>query len=167
MDYPTRLFAPDRARSVCFTGHRELRHDISLIRDRVSERVYALWREGFHRFYSGGAYGFDLIAASAVVGCIRAGLEDIELVFALPFPGHDSRWHSEDREFLARLLPYAAEVVHVSPHYHTTAYALRNRYIIERSAACIAYYDTAAPRSGTGQTVRLARSEGLAVHILP
>ena len=164
-----RLIPPEeRAHSCCFTGHREMSGETRrLLVPKLSELTLRLYTEGYRRFYVGGAYGFDLLAAAAVVAIIRSGCSDAELVFAYPFPGHDSRWSSADRELLARLRSYAAEEIYVSQSYHPGAYAMRNRYMVERSSACVAYYLAGREQSGTGQTVRMAERAGHTIYRLP
>ena len=158
----------ERARACCFTGHREMsdetRRDIV---PKLSRLVFDLYSEGYRRFYVGGAYGFDLLAGAAVAAAIRAGCEGVELVLAYPFPGHDARWAEADRELLNRIRPYAAEEVYVSKSYYPSAYAMRNRYMVERSSACVAYYLPGREHSGTGQTVRMAERGGLKIYRLP
>ena len=154
----------DRRRACCFTGHREMPAGaLRQISDYLDELLPRLCERGFDRFYVGGAYGFDLLAAERVAALIDAGTHRPALVLALPFPGHDSRWYRGDRERLARVLTYA-ETVYVSQHYHTRAYAVRNRYMVEHSSLCIACLDPSRPRSGTAQTVSMARREGLTVY---
>ena len=70
------------------------------------------------------------------------------------------------RALLRRIASYAAEEVNVCPAYFPGAYAVRNRYMIERTSACVAYYLPGREQSGTGQTVRLAEQAGHKVYIL-
>ncbi len=161
------LPAGERARACCFTGHRSMTpEERRELTPRLGMLVLDLYREGYRRFYVGGAYGFDLLAGLAVVAAIRNGCKDIELVLACPFPGHDSRWQARDRELLRRIRAYASEEVCVCPVYFPGAYAARNRYMIERTSACVAYYLPGREQSGTGQTVRLAEQAGHKVYIL-
>lgn len=161
------LPAEERARACCFTGHRSItQSERRELIPRLGLLVLELYSEGYRRFYIGGAYGFDMLAGLAVAAAIRNGCRDIELVLAAPFPDHDSRWQKRDRELLRRIRSYASEVVCVSPVYFPGAYAARNRYMIEHSSACAAYYLPGREQSGTGQTVRMAEQAGLRMYML-
>lgn len=51
----------------CFTGHRRLPSDrIEQITKRLSDEIDNLYRQGVTEYISGGALGFDQIAASLI-----------------------------------------------------------------------------------------------------
>lgn len=55
----------------------------------------------------------------------------------------------------------ADDVIYVSEHYYDKCYYDRNAKMVEMSSYCICYLKN--EKSGTGQTVRLARKNGLDV----
>ena len=70
--------------SCCFTGHRRLpRSKLEYIVKQLDNEMENLMGQGVASFISGGAWGFDLIAASLVVAKRELG-HDVRLVFALP-----------------------------------------------------------------------------------
>ena len=74
--------------TVCFTGHRsipeEARASLANELDRVIAELYSL---GADTFISGGALGFDLIAACRTAR-FRAENDGVRLVLALPCRDH-------------------------------------------------------------------------------
>lgn len=58
----------EKAKTCCFTGHRRLPKDkIEQIVIRLNQEVDNLISQGVTDFISGGALGFDQIAASLIV----------------------------------------------------------------------------------------------------
>lgn len=57
--------------------------------------------EGIFRFYVGGALGVDMWAAEQLLYLKeQPGYQDIELIVALPFEGHDSKWDAMSKQRL-------------------------------------------------------------------
>lgn len=145
----------------CFTGHRRLPADkIEYIVKRLDNEIDILINQGVTEFISGGAVGFDLIAASLVAAKKEMG-QDIKLIFALPCKNQDANWGDKNKKLYRNLLNDADEIVYVSEEYHKMCMEQRNQYMVLHSAHCICAL--LRERSGTGQTVRMARREGLNV----
>ena len=62
-----------------FTGHRELPGDTAPLYDALLRHITALYDGGCTDFVSGGAMGFDLLAAEAVLA-LRPLYPDMRLV---------------------------------------------------------------------------------------
>ena len=63
-----------REKSCCFTGHRLLaKKKIEQIEKRLHEEIDRLINEGITDFISGGALGFNQIAASVVISKKQQG----------------------------------------------------------------------------------------------
>ena len=89
---------------VCaITGHRPSRFKFKYSEDyALCKKIKANMLEVFRklhdekevrRFYVGGALGVDMWAAEQILRLKeQPGYEDIELVVALPFVGHDAKW---------------------------------------------------------------------------
>ena len=59
----------DKISSCCFTGHRKLpANRMQGIRENLNYQIEKLITEGVTHFISGGALGFDQIAASEIIG---------------------------------------------------------------------------------------------------
>ncbi len=57
-----------KEKNCCFTGHRKLpQYKINYIIKRLDHEIENLIAQGVTDFISGGAMGFDLIAASAIL----------------------------------------------------------------------------------------------------
>lgn len=148
-------------RSCCFTGHRRIAADArDVLRGALREVIGVLYEEGFRRFYTGGALGFDTLAAEAVLSA-REKHSDIRLIIVRPCADQDRRWTREQRETYQTQLAAADETVLLSPAYWPGCMQMRNRYMVDHSELCVAY--GRREDSGTMQTVTLALSAGLPV----
>ena len=150
-----------KGETCCFAGHRMLpKEKIERILLRLDQEVEALIRQGVTTFLSGGALGFDQMAASLIVAKREMG-KGIRLVFALPCRNQDELWNAEQKKLYHHLLAEADEVIYVSEEYHEGCMKKRNRYMADHSAYCICA--ELRPYNGTGQTVAYAREEGAKV----
>ncbi len=95
--------------------------------------------------------------------------EDIELVVALPFEGHDAEWDSQSRSRLQFLITHSTETVVIGTKAESPAacYKKRNYYMVDNADCLLAVYDNArAIRSGTGMTVNYAKSRSLPITLI-
>ena len=144
---------------MCFTGHRFIASAESLaLRESVRETVRRLYGRGLRRFYSGGALGFDLLAAEEVL-LLRQTLPDLRLVFVLPCADQTESWKEDEVIRQRQLITLADETRVLSPHYYQGCMMVRNRYMVDRSSFCLCYLTQM--KGGTLSTVRYALEEGL------
>lgn len=145
----------------CFTGHRKLPQDkIEKIVLNLNREVESLIAQGVTDFISGGALGFDQVAASLIIAKKEMG-QRIRLIFALPCKNQDEFWADEQKRLYHGILAEADEVIYVSEEYANGCMKKRNRYMVDRSAYCICAL--LHPLSSTEQMVRYARQKGLMV----
>lgn len=148
-------------RTCCFSGHRKLpaakKEDIQI---NLNHEISELIKQGVTNFISGGALGFDQMAASLVIEKKKAGA-NIRLILALPCKDQDARWNARQKEAYKGLLSEADEIVYLSEEYEPGCMKKRNDYMVEHAAFCICAL--LHERSGTGQTIRYARKKGLRV----
>lgn len=145
----------------CFTGHRRLpKEKITHIVKRLDEEVENLICQGVTDFISGGALGFDQIAASLIVAKKEMGYP-VRLIFALPCRNQDELWNEDQKRLYYNLLTEADEIVYVSEEFDDVCMKRRNRYMVERSAYCVCALVRAF--GGTAQTEKYARQRGLRV----
>lgn len=145
----------------CFTGHRKLpANKIQTIVTNLDRELDALIENGVTDFMSGGALGFDQIAASLIVAKKEMG-KKLRLIFALPCKNQDAHWDEKQKELYQNLLGEADEIVYVSEDYDPFCMKRRNKYMVEHSAYCICAL--LHEKSGTAQTVRFARKKGLKI----
>lgn len=143
-----------------FSGHRILpaiKKDkiISLLERSIIEKYNA----GITDFISGGALGFDTIAAQTVIR-LKENLElygKMRLILFLPCYDSDINWNIDDQNILSAIKFYAdsIEVIEKSG-YTSTCLKNRNRKMVESSCCGIVYKTT--NHGGTGQTVAIAKS---------
>lgn len=147
-----------KSKTCCFTGHRRLPEDkIKSIIKNLDREVDNLIIQGVTNFISGGALGFDQVAASLIIAKKEMG-RDIRLIFALPCKNQDKLWNDEQKWLYRNLLAEADEIVYVSEEYSDGCMKKRNRYMIECSDYCICALLHAF--GGTDYTIRYARQKG-------
>ena len=133
---------------------------LSDVVERLVARIRALYEEGYRRFITGGAVGFDTIAARALL-VLKREYADLHFTMMIPCADQDAKWTDAQKSEYARHKAQADEVVLLSPHYFDGCMQARNAAMVNESSAVIAYLTR--PRSGTGHTVRLAQSAGARV----
>ena len=147
--------------TVCFTGHRsipeEARASLTNELDRVIADLYSL---GADTFISGGALGFDTMAAQTVLEP-REGHPEIRLELVLPCPGQSDRWGTLDISVYEEILAQADLVRYVSPYYFPGVLQLRNRELVRGASVCVGYLvDSHTHAGGTAYTVLQALADG-------
>lgn len=150
-----------RETTCCFTGHRDIPPDRSFdMILRLEEEMGRLVGLGVNHFISGGAWGFDLFAASEVLEWKRKG-HPLWLTFALPCKNHDYYWTEDQKEMFYQEADLADQIVYVSKQYSPDCMKKRNFYMVDQSAYCLCAL--LRSKSGTGQTVRYAREQGIQI----
>ncbi len=150
-----------KTNTCCFTGQRKLPKDkIKSIMSRLACEVENLIEEGVTTFISGGALGFDQVAASLIVAKKEMG-RNIRLVFVLPCKNQDKSWSTEQKKLYRNLLAEADELYYISEEYHADCIKERNCHMVDHSAYCIcaALY----PLTGADQTILYAKQQGIKV----
>lgn len=158
--------------TACFTGHRPEKFANSktdeLNIEEIKSMLYyeildAVKNGGYRIFISGMAKGVDLWACGFVMDLKRI-YPDIKLVCAMPYRNHGRSWHGSDKYELNRCLQSADEIVFVSENYDKECYKRRNQYMVDRSSLLIGICQD--ERSGTGQTIRYAISQGIKTKVI-
>ncbi|MBR4692391.1 MAG: DUF1273 family protein [Oscillospiraceae bacterium] len=147
-----------------FSGHRNIPPAAEdPLRRVLMRRIGALAEEGFTGFLCGGALGFDMLAAEAVI-TVRAAVPELTLTLVLPCPGHDRGWSPGARARFRAVREAADKTVTVSPLYTRYCMLQRNRYLVDHSSrlVCCLTRDT----GGTAYTVRYALKRGIPVENL-
>ena len=126
----------------------------------MREAVRRLYRRGFRQFYSGGALGFDLLAAEEVL-LLRENLRDLRLVFALPCGDQTGNWPEKEIIRQRQLILLADETRVLSPQYYPGCMMVRNRYMVDHAAYCVCYLKRM--RGGTMSTVAYALRQDVPV----
>ena len=123
----------------CFTGHRTIPGGIAVSLTRILDgKLEALAAEGYTVFRTGGARGFDTLAALRVLA-LRDRRPDCRLHLILPCRDQNKSWREGERELFAYILSKADQVDYVSLAYTPTCMHARNRALVEGSDCCVAF----------------------------
>jgi len=102
-------------KTCCFTGHRRLpTAKTEHIIKRLDNEIDNLIAQGVTDFISGGALGFDQVAASMIITKRQMGIK-VRLIFALPCQEQDKDWSPEHQRLYHNLLREADEVYFIYP----------------------------------------------------
>ena len=147
--------------TVCFTGHRRISKDkaVKLSHD-VGEIITVLADRGATVFCSGGAMGFDTIAALKVLE-LKETRPQIKLELILPCRNQTAGWNAYCIQAYNYILERADNVVYTSEKYFDGCMHIRNRELVNRSDICVAYCEHAG--SGSAYTVGYAKKKGLEI----
>lgn len=149
----------EQEKTVCFTGHRTIpAQEIRTLKKRLRTVIAEQIERGATCFRTGGAMGFDTLAAEAVLE-LRARHPHIRLELFLPFPEQVFHWPADAARAYERILKKADRVHYTCPSYSMAAYRLRNRQLVEGAEVCIAYLTDSD--GGTAYTCSLALKKGL------
>lgn len=125
-----------RNKTVCFTGHRQIIH--ADIAERLEEVIEILIGEGFEYFGTGGALGFDTLAARTVIK-LKEKYENIRLILVLPYAQQALKWSKENRDEFYDIMKLADKVTYISREYFRGCFHQRNRRLVDNSSVCVAY----------------------------
>jgi len=133
-----------------FTGHRQIKKEHSEdILALIDKAVAFAYGEGCRVFFSGGAVGFDTLAARSVIR-FRLSHPDVRLVLLLPCINQDERWSKGQKESYEYIVASADEVEYVSEEYTDSCMRERNFLLANRADILVAY--VGYNRSGSAQT---------------
>lgn len=152
-----------KEKTCCFSGHRHLVQeecvDLSL---RLREAVEKAIHLGVTDFITGGAYGFDAMAAQEVL--YQRQFHPIRLILALPCPDQTKGWPAQAITEYESIRAQADEEHLLAPSYTNGCMLRRNDWMISQSQYLICYRKTC--RGGTAYTVRRATEAGLFIRNL-
>ena len=148
-------------KTCCFTGHRIIKITPELVQ-RLRDTIVDMIGRGVTDFYNGSAIGFDMLCAETVIE-LKAEYSDIKLHLLLPCPPEEQGkgWNRAQIARYNKILQAANSVTVLSEHYTDDCMKQRNKRLVELADCCICYCNN--PRSGTGQTVRMAREKEIDV----
>jgi len=165
----TDIFSPPRDITCCFTGHRVVPYKKrALIRDRTELEVAWLITHGVTHFVTGGALGYDTIAALSVLRAKKKHHE-VKLHLFFPSPTQSARWSDTDRLIYNRIRELADSVLITGTNNTASSMFHRNEAMVNASSYCIAYYDPETqtdplhPHGGTYTTLEFAKKHGLSI----
>ena len=150
-----------KEKTCCFTGHRNIPLlKRKAIAQRLNDELMALINNGYQYFGTGGALGFDTLAAQTVLE-FRKQYPDIKLFLVLPCETQTRGWKSKDIQIYEEIKGQADKVVYTSKEYTRGCMHKRNRHLVDNSSFCICYLTEST--GGTAYTVDYANKKGLPV----
>ena len=152
----------DKFKVACFSGHRKLPQDLTEIMENLERAIISLIEQGVVFFGSGGAIGWDQLAATTVLK-LKKDYPHIKLVMVLPCPPEQQslKWNEKQKKRYYKILEQADKVRVLSPKYTNTCMLDRNRHLVDNSAYLICYLRENS--GGTFYTVNYAQQKGLKI----
>lgn len=145
----------------CFTGHRAIpAKNRDKLQKALDNEIRRLIGEGTHQFMTGGAMGFDTMAAQSVLK-FREEFPDVSLTLVLPHKYQTSGWSAEDKATYKAILAEANDVVYTAERYYPGCMIERNHYMVDHSGTCICYLTRTG--GGSFSMVQYAKQCGIAV----
>lgn len=146
-----------KVKTVCFTGHRSIPpNERKLIALKLEETIKRLIEMGYVYFGTGGALGFDTIAAETVLK-LKVKYPHIRLILVLPCQTQADKWSDEDKEIYYDIKSKADKSICISQNYTNECLFKRNRHLVDNSNLCVCYYKH--NKGGTAYTVNYAISK--------
>lgn len=129
-------------------------------RFRLREALEYLIGQGYTDFMSGGALGFDQMAAEMVLS-LREKYPWVRLIMVIPFDGQADKWSQEQRERWLEVIEASDRVIHISYSYNKGVFFQRNHYMVENADLLLAAFD--GQPGGTAGTVAYTKRHGVRV----
>lgn len=150
-----------KERTCCFTGHRQIDpRKYGLVMSALETKLKELIQNGYSTFATGGALGFDTLAAQTVLK-LKKEYPNIRLHLILPCLSQTRGWPASGVLEYERIKAAADEVTYTSQAYFNGCMQKRNRALVDISSICIAFMQKQT--GGTAYTVRYAYNIGVPV----
>lgn len=143
----------------CFTGHRNICGEhVSRLADVLGRTVDNLISAGVTVFRTGGAVGFDTVAALTVIEKKKTN-GDIRLQLMLPCKNQTDRWSEKIVRAYEYVKQNADEVIYTADRYYKGCMLYRDRRLVDGADFCVAY--CMRSHGGTAYTLNYAKQSGL------
>lgn len=150
-----------KKQTCCFTGHRKIppeQYEEIII--RLKSEITAMIQQGVIYFGTGGALGFDTMAAQTVLA-LREQYPQIKLILVLPCKTQTRGWNEEDKATYENIKKACDKYIYISDAYTYGCMYERNRHLVDCSSYCICYLTKHS--GGTAYTVEYAKKKGLTI----
>lgn len=157
----------------CFTGHRpqnlpfrfhEADERCKKLKEALKTEIIRMITENsVTDFISGMAVGVDVYAAEIVLE-LKNQYPQVWLECAIPCEEQAIKWKEADRERYYHIIEQSDKETLLQKRYTSDCMQKRNEYMVDKSDYVIAVWD--GKPSGTGNTVRYAKSKGKEVIVL-
>lgn len=107
-----------KSQTCCFTGHRDIApYTPDTVFEQTKAIVTLLVSKGFKYFGTGGALGFDTLAAQAVLS-VKETHPEVKLILVLPCENQTKFWKQQDIDVYNDIKLRADKVKVLAPHYY-------------------------------------------------
>ncbi len=128
-----------KEKSVCFIGHRQLLvTHMPWLATELKSVIVKLIEDGYTRFYTGSALGFDILAAQTVLE-LKETYPHIQLCLVLPCLLRTEGWDFVDKSTYEKIKRLADTTTYTSMNYTRWCIPKRNRYLVNHSSVCVCY----------------------------
>ena len=150
-----------KEKTCCFTGHRKIPSgQYDLIASRLKCEITELIERGYIYFGTGGAIGFDTMAAQTVLE-LKEKYSQIRLILVLPCKTQTRGWCSTDVRIYEGIKARCDKLVYTSEEYNSGCMFKRNRHLVDNSSVCICYLTKS--KGGTAYTVEYGKKAGIKI----
>ncbi|MBQ7799488.1 MAG: DUF1273 family protein [Oscillospiraceae bacterium] len=145
----------------CFTGHRNISDsDRAAVTAALRTLLPDLIKDGVTVFRTGGALGFDTLAAEEILR-LKKNFPEVKLHIYVPCLDQNKYYSPEQKAVYLRHINAADKIMCISKSYYDGCMLDRNKEMVNGSALCIAYIRRQS--GGTAFTVRYAEKNGVKV----
>ena len=145
----------------CFTGHRFLpENDFERISSVLKDNIIRLIKKDVKYFGTGGALGFDTLAALLVLD-LKKQYKHIKLILVLPCLEQTKYWSKTDKIIYDKIKLKADKIIYISKEYTNQCMQKRNKHLVDNSGYCICYLTK--NYGGTFNTVKYAEKNKLKI----
>ena len=146
-----------------FTGHRKIpAYEREALEKQLESVVRRLISKGVRNFYTGGALGFDTMAALCILK-LKKEYTSLKLTVLVPCPDQAEAWGYADRELYYNILVNCDKISYISDEYSPDCMRKRNDALVANADCVVCFLRKKS--SGTAYTVRKAAEKGL--NIIP
>lgn len=143
--------------TICFTGHRTPSDNLkSKIANELYKTLIFYISQGYRYFGTGGALGFDTLAAQTILQ-LKRNYQHIKLILVLPCKNQDRWWSEHDKKEYRRIQQLSDKIVYISNEYTNDCMLKRNRHLVNNSSLCICY--CIKKSGGTAYTLKVCKTK--------
>ena len=151
----------NRDKICCFTGHRKIDGEsMQMLSILLDKALASLISNGVNVFRTGGAMGFDTLAALKVIE-LREKNKNIRLELFLPCREQAENWDKRSQEYYTYILSKADSVTYVRENYQRGCMLERNRKMADGSDFCIGF--CTSDKGGSAYTLNYAKKHNVRV----
>ena len=127
-----------KEKTCCLTGHRKIIDNTLEIKTSLKTVLVKLIESGYTYFGTGGALGFDCLAAETILE-LKNTYPHIKLILVLPCYAHNRYWLKYEIEYFENIKTQADKIKYTSKNYYKGCMQERNRHLVKHSSVCVCY----------------------------